>query len=93
MERAVHVGMLLLGRKPERRRRRFQLVERAERRLARRGRTVVVAVDDVPLERLALDFPHRVDVGVGIRGTRELDQRKDAPLPVVAAGHRARARG
>ena len=62
MEGPVHVRVLLPWGKAQRGRGRFQLVERAERRLARRGRTIVVAVDDVALERLALNLPHRVDV-------------------------------
>src|SRR5262245_26967119 len=71
---------------------RLDLVEAAEGGLARRGRTVVVAVDDVALVRLLLLLPHAVDVrGAALRAT-VLDDGEQLRLRAVASEHVLRAR-
>ena len=93
MERAMHVRVTGSRRERERRRGGFELVERTERRLTGCGRAVVVAVDDVPVERFFLYFPHGVHVAGGVLGTRILHERQHMRSGIVAAGNRARTAG
>src|ERR1700730_12575433 len=58
MERAMYVSVVFRGRETERRRRRLELVEWTERRLARRRWPVVIAVDRIALVGLSLNLPH-----------------------------------
>src|SRR5262245_31803668 len=66
VERTVDVCVLLRRRQAESRRRCLELEERPEWRLAGCWRTVVVAIDDVALVGLALNFPHRVHISRGV---------------------------